>query len=160
MPKKMSVLLVLGDNLRRLRLKEGLTQQSLSVRVGLSRNCISNIERGVENPSYHSLRGLANVLGCSMFEVCKGRFRITGSDVRDLRKRLGLTPMVFGDLVGVRSVTVLNWEKTKGEIGIKSQGTMARLQGLKGKGKREVAEMLPKEAKEPKAKAKAKAKKS
>ena len=88
----------------------------------------------------------------------EGRFWITGKGVKTLRKRLGLTQKAFAGLAGVSSQAVVNWEAHKGKINLR-KATGARLQGLKGKGKREVAEMLPKEAKEPKAKAKAKAKK-
>ena len=84
-----------------------------------------------------------------------GRFWMTGQGVRTLRKRLGLTQSVFGKLAGVSVPTVVNWEKAKGKLNLR-KATGARLQGLRGKGKREVAAMLPKE---PKAKAKAKAKK-
>ena len=89
----------------------------------------------------------------------EGRFWITGKGVKAMRKRTGLTQEKFGILVGVSVPTVVNWEGTDGKVEIRRKETMARLQGLKGKGKREVAEMLPKEAKEPKSKAKAKAKK-
>ena len=89
----------------------------------------------------------------------EGRFWITGKGVKAMRKKTGLTQEKFGKLVGVSVPTVVNWEKAKGKVEIRRKETMARLQGLKGKGKREVAEMLPKEAKEPKSKAKAKAKK-
>ncbi len=88
----------------------------------------------------------------------EGRFWITGKGVRKLRKRLGLTQAVFGKLVGVTPNAVVLWERKDGKIGLR-KATAGRLQEIKGKGKREVAEMLPKEAKEPKAKAKAKAKK-
>ena len=87
----------------------------------------------------------------------EGRFWITGKGVRAMRKRTGLTQEKFSKLVGVSVPTVVNWEGTKGKVDIRRKETMARLQGLKGKGKREVAAMLPKEAKEPKAKAKKKA---
>ena len=83
----------------------------------------------------------------------QGRFWITGKGVRKLRKRLGLTQAVFGKLVGVTPNAVVLWERKDGKIGLR-KATGARLQGLRGKGKREVAEMLPKEAKDPKAKAK------
>ena len=89
----------------------------------------------------------------------EGRFWITGKGIKAMRKKTGLTQEKFGKLVGVSVPTVVNWEKANGKVEIRRKETMARLQGLKGKGKREVAEMLPKEAKEPKAKAKAKAKK-
>ena len=72
----------------------------------------------------------------------KGRFWMTGQGVRTLRKRLGLTQSVFGKLTGVSVPTVVNWEKAKGKAEIRKKATMARLQSLKGKGKREVAGML------------------
>lgn len=88
----------------------------------------------------------------------EGRFWITGKGVKAMRKKTGLTQEKFGKLVGVSVPTVVNWEKTKGKLNLRKAAAGA-LQGLRGKGKREVAEMLPKEAKAPKAKAKAKAKK-
>lgn len=85
----------------------------------------------------------------------EGRFWITGKGVRTLRKRLGLTQAVFGKLVGVTPNAVVLWERKDGKIGLR-KATAGRLQEIKGKGKREVAEIL---AKAPKAKAKAKTKK-
>ena len=85
----------------------------------------------------------------------EGRFWITGKGVKAMRKRTGLTQEKFGKLVGVSVPTVVNWEKAKGKLNLR-KATAGALQGLRGKGKREVAEMLPKEAKEPKAKTKAK----
>lgn len=85
----------------------------------------------------------------------EGRFWMTGQGVRTLRKRLGLTQSVFGKLAGVSNAAVVNWESHKGKINFR-KATAGALQGLRGKGKREVAEIL---AKAPKAKAKGKAKK-
>lgn len=85
----------------------------------------------------------------------EGRFWITGKGVRKLRKRLGLTQAVFGKLVGVTANAVVLWERKDGKIGLR-KATAGRLQEIKGKGKREVAAMLPKE---PEAKAKGKTKK-
>ena len=87
----------------------------------------------------------------------QGRFWITGKGVRAMRKKTGLTQEKFGKLVGVSVPTVVNWEKAKGKLNLR-KATAGALQALRGKGKREVAEMLPEEAKAPKAKAKAKKK--
>jgi DNA-binding transcriptional regulator YiaG len=84
----------------------------------------------------------------------QGRFWMTGQGVKALRKRLGLTQASLAKLAGVTSNAVVLWEGKSGKINMR-KATGARLQELKGKGKREVAEIL---AKEPKAKAKAKAK--
>ena len=84
----------------------------------------------------------------------EGRFWITGKGVRKLRKRLGLTQAVFGKLVGVTPNAVVLWERKKGKVGLR-KATAGRLQEIRGKGKREVAEIL---ARGPKAKGKAKGK--
>ena len=75
----------------------------------------------------------------------EGRFWITGKGVKAMRKRTGLTQAKFAKLVGVSVPTVVNWEKTQGKVEIRRKATMARLQGLKGKGKREVAGMVGEE---------------
>ena len=91
----------------------------------------------------------------------EGRFWITGKGVKALRKRLGLTQARFANLAGVSVPTIVNWEKVEGKVEIRRKATMARLQELKGKGKREVAAMLGEGKKaEHKAKAKRKAKKA
>lgn len=72
----------------------------------------------------------------------EGRFWITGKGVRAMRKRTGLTQEKFSKLVGVSVPTVVNWEKAKGKVDIRKKATMARLQGLKGKGKRAVAAIM------------------
>ena len=89
----------------------------------------------------------------------EGRFWITGKGVKAMRKRTGLTQEKFVKLVGVSVPTLVNREKAKGKLNLRKAAAGA-LQGLRGKGKREVAAMLPKEAKAPKAKTKAKAKKA
>ena len=70
------------------------------------------------------------------------RFWITGKGVRAMRKKAGLTQAKFAKLVGVSVPTVVNWEKAKGKVEIRRKETMARIQSLKGKGKREIAGMV------------------
>ena len=91
----------------------------------------------------------------------QGRFWITGKGVKALRKRLGLTQARFGKLADVSVPAIVNWEKVEGKVEIRRKATMARLQELKGKGKREVAALMGEGKKsEPKAKAKRKAMKA
>ena len=91
----------------------------------------------------------------------EGRFWISGKGVKALRKRMGLTQAQFGKLAGVSVPTVIKWEGSHGKAPIRRKATMARLQELKGKGKREVAAMLGEGKKaEYKAKARRKAKKA
>ena len=73
----------------------------------------------------------------------KGRFWITGKGIKALRKRLGVTQAGLAKLAGVSGPAVVQWEKKSGKIGLRKT-TAGRIQEIRGKGKREVAEMLPK----------------
>ena len=71
-----------------------------------------------------------------------GRFWITGKGVRALRKRLGLTQAQFGKLAGVSVPTVIKWEGAKGKAPIRLKAAIARLQAIRGMGKKQAAEIL------------------
>ena len=72
----------------------------------------------------------------------QGRFWITGKGVRALRKRLGLTQAQFGKLAGVSVPTVVNWEGSKGKAPIRLKAAIARLQSIRGMGKKQAAEIF------------------
>ena len=71
-----------------------------------------------------------------------GRFWITGKGLKALRKRLGLTQAQFGKLAGVSVPTVVNWEGSKGKAPIRLKAAIARLQTMRGMGKKQAAEIL------------------
>ena len=86
----------------------------------------------------------------------QGRFWITGKGVRALRKRLGLTQAQFGKLAGVSVPTVVNWEGAKGKAPIRLKAAIARLQVMRGMGKKQAAEVLGQGKGKPRTKRKAK----
>jgi transcriptional regulator with XRE-family HTH domain len=59
----------LGKAVKALREELDLTQEGLSLRSGLHQRWISNVETGKRNPSYGSLRRLADGLGVSASEL-------------------------------------------------------------------------------------------
>ena len=69
------------------------------------------------------------------------KMRPTGPMVRRLRNKLGLTQAEFAKLTGVSSLTVWKWEKAAGRIVLR-QRTSARLQAVRGMGKREAKAAL------------------
>ena len=88
----------------------------------------------------------------------EGRFWITGKGVKALRKKLGLTQALFAKLADVSGQTVVNWERAEGKVDIRKKATIARLQVIRGMGKKQAAEILGQgkgKAEKPKAKAKA-----
>jgi transcriptional regulator with XRE-family HTH domain len=69
MPKNVSTI---GENLKKLRLKAGLSQDALSKRADLAFHTISKIEAGATpNPTIDTVKKLADALGVSLDEIMK-----------------------------------------------------------------------------------------
>ena len=61
----------LGENLRKLRLKNDMSQGDLATALNVDRAYISNIENGRMNPTLSTLEKIANALGISSSELLK-----------------------------------------------------------------------------------------
>jgi len=61
----------LGENLRKLRLKKGLSQGNLAKELNVDRAYISNIENGRMNPTLSTLEKISKALGISSSELLK-----------------------------------------------------------------------------------------
>ncbi len=59
----MDVVQLLGKNVRRFRKRADMSQEELSLRTGIKRSYISDLERGTRNPSVKALGRLAAALG-------------------------------------------------------------------------------------------------
>ncbi len=58
-----------AENVRRIRLKIGLTQEKVAEAAGLHPNYISSVERGERNISIGNIENIAIALGVSMSEL-------------------------------------------------------------------------------------------
>lgn len=56
---------MLGDNLKRIRVMLGLTQEDLEKRSGIKSAVISRYEKNKSEPSIKNLKRLCNALGCT-----------------------------------------------------------------------------------------------
>ena len=61
----------LGNNLKRLRTKKGISQGDIARSLGVSRGFVSNIENGKTNPTLATIARLANAIGVSTNELLK-----------------------------------------------------------------------------------------
>jgi len=59
----------LGEQVRHLRREKGISQEELAFRADIDRTYISQIERGVSNPSLLVLYKVASVIGLSVPEL-------------------------------------------------------------------------------------------
>ena len=62
---------MVGRNVRRIRLKKGLTQEEFAAVSGFSQQYISGLERGRRNPTVVTLYELARALGVSHMELVR-----------------------------------------------------------------------------------------
>lgn|SRR6185295_3194440 len=79
-----------GKRIKRVRQRNGLTQDQFAEQVGLSSKYISGIERGVENPTMDTLFRLAKVLGVESYDL----FLFGESDESEKVLRKGIEKMV------------------------------------------------------------------
>jgi len=76
---------LIGNRIKELRKKKGLSQEQLSEKAEITPNYLSRIERGTENPTLDMFIRLANALDVEMWEMFD--FGHTGSR-RDLKSIL------------------------------------------------------------------------
>jgi transcriptional regulator with XRE-family HTH domain len=67
-----NVLTRFGRRVRELRLKRGLSQESLALDAGLDRSYVGQVERGERNVSLENIEKLAIALRASVSELTKG----------------------------------------------------------------------------------------
>jgi transcriptional regulator with XRE-family HTH domain len=61
----------LGENLKMIRTKKGISQGDIARSLGVSRGYISNIENGKTNPTLATIVRLASALGVKSDELLK-----------------------------------------------------------------------------------------
>jgi len=62
---------LVGGNVRRIRLKKGLTQENLSDISGLSQQYLSGLENGKRNPTVITVYEVAQALGVSHMDLMR-----------------------------------------------------------------------------------------
>ena len=61
----------LGAAIRQLRIDRDATQEAVAHEAGITTATLGVIERGLSNPTWATLKGIATALGVSMAELAK-----------------------------------------------------------------------------------------
>ena len=67
----MDMRVLVGANVRKVRLKRGLTQERFAEKSGFSQQYLSSLENGRRNPSIVTIYELTTALGVSHLELLK-----------------------------------------------------------------------------------------
>ena len=79
MPSDLSKLL--GNRVREIRVRAGLTQAQLADRIDISHEFLSRLERGIKTPSLETAKRIAGALGVGMPELFE--FDVVAGDERE-----------------------------------------------------------------------------
>jgi transcriptional regulator with XRE-family HTH domain len=60
---------LVGQNLKRIRVAQTVSQEQLAFDAGVDRSYLGGIERGEENPSVDTLEKIARILGIELLEL-------------------------------------------------------------------------------------------
>lgn len=79
---------IVGDRVRSLRKKVGLTQAQLAERARLSEEAIGGIERGRFSPTVETLQKISGVLGVDLYELFLPERKKQGSTFEERLMRI------------------------------------------------------------------------
>ena len=68
----------LGAAVKQMREQRGTTQEALAYEAGITTGTLSQLERGISNPSWGTLKAVAGALGVSMVELAKLTAKLEG----------------------------------------------------------------------------------
>ncbi|WP_315306417.1 helix-turn-helix transcriptional regulator [Enterococcus devriesei] len=77
-----------GGNVARLRKEHGLSQEEMAEKVGVNKQTISNIERGVRYPTFETLEKIAKVLKAGPIQLFGTMKEIAISDTENVVDRI------------------------------------------------------------------------
>jgi transcriptional regulator with XRE-family HTH domain len=101
----------LSRNLRRLRSRRGLTLAALAEQSGIAKATLSNLERGIGNPTLETLFSLAEGLGFPL-----GDLLADNDEIRPTLVRRDETTTISGDAVDLRLFARFTGGTTVSEI--------------------------------------------
>ena len=133
----------MGERVRLLRARRGLTRKALALETGLSERHLANLESGMGNPSVQVLRQIATTLNCPLAEII-GDVTTSSAEWMLIRELLqGRDPSA---LQRARATLAQLFEQAPADPHRRER---IALIGLRGAGKSTLGRMLAQELKAP-----------
>lgn len=133
----------MGERVRLLRARRGLTRKALATETGLSERHLANLESGLGNPSVQVLRQISTTLNCPLAEIIGD---ITTSSAEWMLIRELLQGRDHAALQRARAALAQLFEQAPADP---HRSERIALIGLRGAGKSTLGRMLAQELKAP-----------
>ena len=99
---------LVGKNIKKTREEKGLSQEQLAERLNMTRQAVSNWERGKTEPDIETLQRLSEVLEVSVEELIYGEKAKTGMP-RDLSIKIGSDGLTVGAALAM-IISYVKWQ--------------------------------------------------
>ena len=110
-PKLPTILITIGDHIRKRRIELGLLQHELASRLEVRVDTILNWEHSRTTPTLGNLPGVISFLG---YDPSNGDLQTLGAKVLYYRKRRGLSQKELAKLIGIDPTTLSRIERNRG----------------------------------------------
>jgi transcriptional regulator with XRE-family HTH domain len=111
------------NRIAELRLENKLQRPEVAKYIGTSERTLANMELGRNDAEFiHRIAKLCKHLGCKLEDFCEKRpepdatgskLKFQASKIAEYRKKCDLTQLELAELIGVKKITLLQWENEK-----------------------------------------------
>ena len=125
---------MISDNLKRLRIERGLTQQQVGEKLGITKQAYSQWESGKHTPRFETIKKLADILGVTTDQITED-YAQTYDDsetdsfterLKELRKEKGLNQIEIANYFGTSQPAYQAWESGRRTPAQKSLEKLAK----------------------------------
>lgn len=125
---------MISDNLKRLRIERGLTQQQVGEQLGTSKQAYSYWESGQHTPRFETIKKLANIFGVTTEKITEDYAQPYNESetasfterLKELRKEKGLSQIEIANYFGTSQPAYQAWESGRRTPAQKSLEKLAK----------------------------------
>lgn len=125
---------MISDNLKRLRIERGLTQQQVGEQLGTSKQAYSYLESGQHTPRFETIKKLANIFGVTPEKITEDYAQPYNESettsfterLKELRKEKGLNQIEIANYFGTSQPAYQAWESGRRTPAQKSLEKLAK----------------------------------
>ena len=88
----------LGENIQTIRKHRGMKQQELADKIGINMQSLSEIERGVNYPTFDTLEKIMDVLGVTPNELLSGEWKYVNQAEKEVCQFLRIEERLNAEL--------------------------------------------------------------